>query len=161
VNWHRVRKLRGRIRRGLRVREWPMHQKIAVGIWIPVALWAFISFTGPNGASGAPPPLQPNVTTSGIAAPVGVQASPGTMPSSAQILRSALAAAAARSVTSNAAAQQHSRRATQHRLQTSVAASIARRLRTAKVATAASLARQRAEFISKYRRILANPRKQG
>jgi hypothetical protein len=41
-----------RMRRKMRWREWSWRRRIAVGIWIPVAIAVFALCTGPNRASG-------------------------------------------------------------------------------------------------------------
>src|SRR5690349_12198518 len=58
--WKQVRRFRRRTRQAMRVRDWPWRRKIAIGAWIPVALVAFVLFTGPNGErSAATPDLKP------------------------------------------------------------------------------------------------------
>jgi len=54
------------LRRVTRVKRWPMHLKLAVGAWIPVAIVGFFLYTGPNQASGS---QVPSVTTTVPAAP--------------------------------------------------------------------------------------------
>lgn len=55
------RSFESQLRRALRVRNWPVHRKIALGAWIPVAIVALAVFTGPNraGSSTAPPATAP------------------------------------------------------------------------------------------------------
>jgi hypothetical protein len=62
--WQQLRRMRRRTRQASRVRDWPWRRKVAIGAWVPVAVVAFVLFTGPNGSpSGATPDLPPQPKT--------------------------------------------------------------------------------------------------
>jgi hypothetical protein len=63
----------------MRVRRWPLHRKIAVGAWIPVAVVGLALFTGPNRSSSAS--FAPETTTT--VPPLGAVAG-GTLPQMAE-----------------------------------------------------------------------------
>ncbi len=65
-----MRRLRRQLRHALNVRRWSIRQKIAVGIWIPVLVAAFVLFTGPNRSSGAASAVSAPTTTTSFEATV-------------------------------------------------------------------------------------------
>jgi len=47
------RRMRRKLRKATRVRDWPRRTKIAVGAWIPAIVLALALFTGPNRSAGS------------------------------------------------------------------------------------------------------------
>jgi hypothetical protein len=53
MDWQQLRRMRRRLRSTFRVSQWPWRRKVAIGAWLPVAILAFVLFTGPNHSSTA------------------------------------------------------------------------------------------------------------
>jgi hypothetical protein len=49
-----VRRALRRVRRATSLRTWPLHRKIAVGVWVPAIIFAVAQVTGPNRPTSTP-----------------------------------------------------------------------------------------------------------
>jgi hypothetical protein len=93
---HDLRLQFARARRRLRWRNWPLHSKVGVGVWIPVLIVAFLVYTGPGrGGTAAPsaapsPAAEPVVDLEEPQAAAWIQ--PAPMASQAYIVDTALKA---------------------------------------------------------------------
>jgi hypothetical protein len=153
---HRVRRARRKLRHALRFSDWPLRQKIGVGVWIPVALFFFLAFTGPNRGSAH------SVTGGGAAVvvtvPSGLRNTVVTAPSDAAILQSALLASVPHSSSSETVAKiLRQRQATEHGIRNASVA-IMKQLHPKPIDGAALLRRQRSTAASRITAIAAKQR---